>query len=374
MIYLDYSATTKVDEEVLNTYNEVSRNYFFNYNSPYSTREKKLALDSINQMKDILSLDNYDFIMTSSGTESNNLALKGISHFKYKRIVSTRKEHSSIKEVLKLFEDEGFDVIYLDLDENYKVDLNKLKEILDTGVDLVTISAVDSEIGVMEDISSISNLIANYDNTLFHVDATGAVGKIKIDFRNADLITFTGHKFFAPKGCSILAKKEGVNLIPLINGGSSLTPYRSGTVDLPALVSLSKALRLAYNDNDNKYNYVKELNNDLRLFFKDYSFIHINSPSNSIPYILNVSFKGVKIESFINYMFNKGVILSTKSACSSDDSYSEIVYHLTNDMNLAKTSFRISLSYKTSREEINKFKEIFKEAYLYFLKFIDNNN
>ena len=368
MIYLDYSATTPVNEEVLNSFVKACNMYPGNPNSLHKlgVDANHLINSSTEQILNILNIKDYDVIYTSGASESNNLAIKGITD-KYsnrgKHIITTSLEHSSINGPLEYLKEKGFEISYVKLDNNGRVDINNLKEILRDDTILVSINAVNSELGIRQPIEEIGALLNNYPKCYFHVDMTQAIGKIKVDLTNVDLFSFSAHKFYGIKGIGALIKKNKIIIEPIIHGGKSTTIYRSGTPSLPLIVSMSKALRLSYENIDSKINYIKEINNDLKEYFSDYELVRINSNEYSIPHILNISIIGVKPETLLHSLESHNIFVSTKSACSSNNAYSEAVYSVTNDMESAKSSIRISLSYLTTKEEIETFKEAFKECY-----------
>ena len=365
MVYLDYSATTPVDDEVLESFVKVCKNYPGNPNSLH-----KLGVDanhllqaSTEQIKKLLNIDDYDIIYTSGASESNNLALKGICD-KYsnrgKHIITTTLEHSSINEPLEYLKTKGFEVSYVKLDSNGKVDLDELKKIIRDDTILVSINAVNSELGIRQPIEEIGKLLSNYPKCYFHVDMTQAIGKIDIDLSNVDLFSFSSHKFYGIKGVGALIKKSKIIIEPIIHGGKSTTIYRSGTPALPLIVSTAKALRLVLENNN--YEYVKSLNDDLRNFFNNYELVSVNSNTYCIPHILNISIIGTKPETFLHALEQYEIYVSTKSACSTSN-ISSAVYDITKDKDKALSSLRISLSYLTSMEDIKYFKEAFDKCY-----------
>lgn len=367
MVYLDYSATTFVNDEVLDSFIKVTKQYPGNPNSLHKlgVDAKKLIDASTDQIKKILNLKNSEIIYTSGASEANNLALKGIAH-KYsnrgKHIITTKLEHSSIEEPIKYLESIGYEISYAKLDSNGRVDLEYLKSIVRDDTILVSINAVNSELGIIQPIEDIGNILVNYPKCYFHVDMTQAIGKIKVCLDNVDLFSFSAHKFYGIKGIGALIKKEKIIIEPIIHGGKSITNYRSGTPTLELIVSMAKALRLAYRNIDNKYNYVFNLNNELRNFFTKYDKVKINSPKNAIPHILNISLIGTKPETLLHALEQDNIYISTKSACSSSD-ISHSVLEVTHDEMCAKSSIRISLSYLTTEEEINTFKSSFDRCY-----------
>lgn len=367
MVYLDYSATTPVNKEVLDTFNKCSLEYYGNPNSLHKLGidSKNLIDEATNQIKNILKTDK-EVIYTSGSSESNNLVIKGVCS-KYKNrgnhIITSPFEHSSIYGPLNYLMDNGYEVDFVKIDENGIIDLDDLKNLIKDTTILVTIASVNSEIGLLQPIKEIGDIVSEYPKCFFHSDMTQSIGKVDIPIDNVDFISFSSHKFFGLKGIGCLLKKDNIVIEPLIHGGKSTTNYRSGTPALPLIVSLSKALRLIYQDFDNRYNHVLELNNYLKEQLKKYDKVYINSNDKSIPHILNISVIGVKPETMLHALEQNDIFISTQSACSSTNTESKAVLSLTNDIKRAKSSIRISISYLTTKEDINYFLECFKKCY-----------
>ncbi len=359
-IYLDYSATTPVDKEVLDTFTKVNLEYIGNPNSLHKLglESKKLMDASIKQISNILGVLEDEVIFTSGASESNNLAIFGVVN-KYpnrgRHIITTKLEHSSVLEAVKYLETKGYVIDYVKLDKNGLVDLDDLERLLSKDTVLVSICHVNSEIGIKQDINAIGKIIKKYPTTIFHVDGTQAVGKINIDLSNVDLYSLSAHKFYGLKGCGLLIKKDNIEIDPIIHGGKSQTNYRSGTPALSLIVSTAKALRLIYDDLDKKYDYVLELNEYLKNKLKNNTNIIINSNEVCIPHILNISIPGIKPETMLHALEEENIFISTKTACSKDNSDSLSLTALGYDHEISGYSIRISLSYKTTYEEIDRF-------------------
>lgn len=371
MIYLDYSATTPVNEEVLDSFIKTSRNFIGNSNSLHNlgVNSKKLEEQATKQISDILKIDNFDIIYTSGATESNNTAIKGICE-KYKnrgkRIITTNLEHSSIYGPLEYLEEQGFIIEYLKTN-NGVIDLNHLKELLaNNDVLLVTISSVNSETGILQPINEIGKIVKEYPKTFFHVDMTQSIGKINISFDNVDLVSFSAHKFYGIKGIGALLKRKNIIIEPLIHGGKSTTVYRSGTPALPLIVSMAKAIRLSVNSIEENLSKVEQYNNKIKKELSKYNHVHINSNENSIPHILNISVDFVKPETLQHSLEEYDIYVSTQSACSSNNAASRAVYDVTKSEVYASHSIRISLSHLTTEEEINKLLDAFEQIYIKF--------
>ncbi len=368
MIYLDYSNTTPISLDSLDTYVRVSKEYIGSTKSNSGLGKKtQELLDSITkEISNMFNVMEREIIYTSGATESNNMVIKGVCERyknKGKHIIVSSLEHNSIIASATYMQDHGFDVDLVPINEKGLIDIEELKKLIRDDTILVSIVAVDSEIGLTQPVEEIAKLLKDYPNTLFHTDATQAIGKVKINLDNADLVSFSAHKFFGIKGIGVLLKKGNIELKPIISGGNSTTIYRSGTPCLPLIVSLSKALRLSLIDIDNKYNKVKELNNYLKEQLSRYDKVVINSNNNSIPHILNISIKGVKPETMLHALEEYEIYISTKSACSNDKTISDAVYALTNDLELAKSSIRISISSITTKDEIDYFINKFDVCY-----------
>ena len=296
MIYLDYCATTPVDESVLNTFNKVCLDYPGNSNSLHKlgADAHELEVYATDRIKEILKLNNKDIIYTSGASEANNHAIKGIC-FKYKNrgkhIITTYLEHSSIINTMNYMSDLGYVVDYVKLDDDGRVDLDHLKKLITNDTILVSVCMVDSELGIRQPIDAISKILKNYPKCFFHVDCTQALGKINIDFDLMDLVSVSMHKIYGMKGIGMLIKNSSTNILPLIHGGKSSTVYRSGTPALPLIVSSMKAIEIATSDMDNRYKYVDKLNKKIIDKLSEYNDVFINSTKYSISYVINISFK-----------------------------------------------------------------------------------
>ena len=367
MIYLDYSATTPVNKDVLNTFNEVNNKFIGNANSLHKLgiNANNLIESATDQIKDLLNIHDKEIIYTSSSSEAINLAIKGVTS-KYqnrgKHIITTHFEHSSVYGALDYLKTLGYEISYVNSDQNGLVDLDNLKDLIRDDTILVVVNAINSEIGIKQPVEKIGNILNDY-KAFYMVDLTQSIGKVNINLETIDLGIFSSHKIYGLKGIACLFKNKNILLEPLIHGGKSTTIYRSGTPNHPLIASLSKALRLVLENLDEKYNYVKELNNYLKDNLQEFSDVYINSNEYSIPHILNISVVGIKAETIMHALEEEGIYVSTKSACSDSESKSESVYYLTNDEARAKSSIRISISSLTTKEEIDKFLEVFKNKY-----------
>ena len=363
MVYLDYSATSPIDEAVLDTFVKASK-YIGNPNSLHrlGLEAKELIDASSLQIAKILGVKKEEIIYTSGASEANNMVIKGLGNYKGKRVLTTSLEHSSITAPLSYLADNGYEVDMIPLIDGL-VDLKALKNCIDDDTVLISIGAVNSETGVRQPIEEIGKMLKEeYPNVLFHSDITQAVGKIKIDLTNVDMASFAAHKFFGIKGIGALIKKENVRLVPLIHGGKSTTLYRSGTPNTQLIASMAKALRLAYENMDNDIEKITKLNDKLKESFKKYENVFINSTDDSIPHILNISVLGIKPETMLHALEEDDIYISTQSACSTGD-VSQAVMAIVNDNDRASSSLRVSISRKTTEEEIDLFIKCFDKCY-----------
>ena len=368
MIYLDYSATTPVNREVLDSFIKVNTDFIGNGNSLHNLGLKinNLINKATKQIEEVLNLDNKEIIYTSGSSEANNLAIKGIClnyNNRGKHIITTKYEHSSVFSTIDYLKSIGYEVSYLETDENGIVKLDSLKSLIRDDTILVSINAVNSEIGILQPINEIGDYLRNYPKCFYHVDLTQAIGKIKVNFDNIDLASFSAHKIYGLKGIGALIKNKNINLVPLIHGGKSTTIYRSGTPAHPLIVSLAKAVRLSCEQIDEKYEYISRLNKILIDNLSKYEKVFINSNNYCIPHILNISVTGVKAETFMRALEEYNIYVSTKTACSDENAISESVYYLTKDLERAKSSIRISISHLTTEDEINAFIKCFNICY-----------
>ena len=245
MIYLDYAASTPVESEVLDVFCDVSRKYYGNpnVNHDMGNKARELISKSVSNIASNLGVKPEEIIFTSGASESNNLVIKGICERyknKGKHVLISSLEHNSILSSAMVMQEMGFEVELIPINSNGLIDIDALKSMIRDDTILVSVCAVDSEIGLRQPILEIGELLKEYPNCYFHSDASQSVGRVDIDFSNVDLVTITPHKFYGLQGISILIKKEHVSLKPQINGGKSTTIYRSGHLRLLVLLHVIK--------------------------------------------------------------------------------------------------------------------------------------
>jgi cysteine desulfurase len=368
MIYLDYSATTPVTYDVLESYNKATRDYMGNANSLHAlgVKSKVLLNSATKQICELLNINEDELVITSGATESNNTALKGIALAnckKGKHIVVSKLEHPSIYSICEFLESMGFEISYVNNDSEGLIDFEDLKKQVREDTILVSICAVNSELGVRQPLKTLRQIIKKENpNTIFHSDITQAIGKVPVNLHDVDAASMSGHKIFGPKGIGLLYKNEKVKIVPLIHGTGKFNELRSGTPPLPLIVALSKALRIALTDLERKEGLVAKLNEKVCKDLEKYPDIKINKTKYSIPHILSVSLMDIKPETFVHALEEDEVYIGTNTACASGE-LSSSVMAVYGDKVRATTTIRISISHVTTNEEISKFLNLFAINY-----------
>lgn len=368
MIYLDYCANTPADEAVLKCFCDIERKYIGNPNSshPEGTAASEKLSQVTASIADLLHVSKDEIIYTSGASEANNTAIKGIARASRhigKHIISTPLEHASVSGCLTFLQEQGYEIDLLRIERDGKIDLQNLRDLLRKDTILLSVCAVDSELGTIQPIHEIVEILRDFKNCKLHVDATQAISKIAFSFNGIDTASIAPHKFYGLNGSGILFKQKDCAIEPLIHGGGSTTIYRSGTPTLALDAAAETALRTALENLDKRYAVIKRHNETLRNFLLKYPKVRINSPSDAVPHILNLSVKGVKGTAFQEMLSEKGVCVSVKSACSTDSAPSRAVFAVSRDRKNALSSWRISLSHLTTEDDIAKFMDIFDICY-----------
>ena len=364
MIYLDYSANFPTSREVLDYLVDIETRFHGNCVSLH--KEGKRSMEQYkkenSRLLSLFSLDEkeYEAVYTSSASESNNLAIKGLfqSYLGFGRhILVSEFEHSSTNAALGYLR-EGYnaDVQFVKTDSDGKMDLNDLERKIREDTILVCLSIVESEAGAIQDYRKAIEICSRYQNCHLLLDATQAVGKIPLDIRNADMVSFTPHKYGGLIGTGILLKKKDVILTPLIHGGNSVSLYRSSTAPLGLICSGVKATELALEALPEHLKKVRSLQSYLVHELEKDSSVLINS-NLEFPYILNISVKGHKASEIVEKLSEHDICISQKSACSITNTPSKTIMSIYHDRERAMESFRISISYLTEKRELEEFIE-----------------
>ncbi|EKU50223.1 cysteine desulfurase family protein [Staphylococcus massiliensis] len=370
MIYFDNAATTKPNREVLDTFVEVNEHLYFNPNSPHQNGDQtaRLMTQSKAQIKSLLQLnDQTEVIFTSGATESNNMALKGIARHKQafgKTIITSKLEHPSVLEVMRALADEGFNLEFVNVTKEGRIDLEHLESLLTQDVILVSCMHVNNITGQIQPVAQIASMLKQYPKVHFHVDAVQALGKVPLITEGVDTLSVSGHKFNGLKGQGLLITQNYHQLEPIIHGGGQELNLRSGTVNVPSNVAMVKAIRLALENQAELSHTLSELNQAIRDYVSQFRGIVINSDESASPHILNLSFPGVKGEVLVNAFSKRDVMISTTSACSSKhSSLNEVLLAMGIDEKNIEGSIRLSFGSLNTMAELEPFKKAFEEIY-----------
>jgi cysteine desulfurase len=370
MIYFDNSATTKPYEEVVEVFVKVTNNYFGNPSSIHKLggESEKLLFQARKVISSIMQVNEQELIFTSSGTEGNNLAIKGIAmehKSRGKHLITTMIEHPSNLETFKQLEKLGFEVTYLPVNEQGLISLAQLQEAIREDTILVSIIHVNNELGTIQPIAEIGKILNNYPKLHFHVDHVQGIGKVPlaIEKNHIDLLTCSGHKFHGLRGTGFLYKRRGVKLSPILTGGSQEMKLRAGTENVAGVVAMAKALRISMDRYKEKHEQIVALKNWLIKELQEVPGVTINTPiEQSAPHIINLSLIGIKPEVFIHALEKHDIYVSTKSACSSKQTEVSHVLLATNmEEKRAKSAIRLSFSYDNNIQEAKKFMEIMQK-------------
>ncbi len=326
-IYLDNSATTRVLPEVVEEMTPYFTEFYGNSNSLHTvglTANKGVTL-ARNRIANALNADANEIYFTSGGTEANNWALKGIARgnkHKGKHIIVSAIEHHSIIESANTLIDEGFEVDFAPVTEEGFVDVEKLKSLVRPDTILVSVMAVNNEVGSIQPIKEIRKVLNDLNSkAYFHVDAVQALSTMKLDVKDlgVDLLTISSHKVHGPKGVGALFVKRGTKIASFMNGGEQERGLRGGTTNVPAIVGFGKAVEINEQNKDKNVKILEEVSN----YFIDkvkqnIDYIKINSPSHDrSPQIVNISFDLIEGESILLWLNKNNVAVSTGSACAS---------------------------------------------------------
>lgn len=364
MLYLDYAATTPPYNEVIDTVAEVMRTYYGNPSSLHhlGIEAERLLLQAKGVMAGILKVKPNELIMTSGGSESNNLAIKGIA-YQYRgrgnHLITTQIEHPSVLESFKQLEAEGYLVTYLPVDETGCVSVDMLRDALCEDTILVSVMHVNNEVGRIQPIAEIGKELAKHPKVVFHVDAVQGVAKLptRLHESGIDLLSASAHKFRGPRGIGFLYRRENIKLAPLIVGGGQEAGFRSGTENLPSIVSMAKALRMATEHLNNAIEHKYRLRQILTDGIKAIPELILSGSEQSehmAPHIVHFCFPGMKAEVVVHAMEQHGICISTKSACSSDEQKpSDTLLAMGYDRDRANSGLRISFSEGQTEEDMH---------------------
>lgn len=379
MIYFDNSATTQVLPEVLDTYQKVSTQVWGNPSSLHNFGESawNLLEQSRKQVADLLGVHQSEILFTSGGTEGDNWVLKGTAIEKRafgKHLITTAVEHPAIQNSMEQLKQLGYEVTYLPVDDEGRISPDDLRNAIRADTILVSVMAVNNEIGTIQPLKEVAEVLKDYPKIHFHIDAVQGIGKgIQHLIMNdrVDFVTFSGHKFHAPRGIGFIYARQGRKLSPLMSGGGQERNLRSGTENLPAITAMSKALRLLLDKEREAVKREREIKRLVLDHIEQFDNVTIFSKDTDgfAPHILCFAIVGVRGETIVHAFEQQGIYISTTSACSSKKHLASSTLSAMNvPENVSTSAVRISLGDQNTIAEAEKFNQVFDQLYQEFKK------
>lgn len=361
-VYLDNNATTKMDNEVFEAMVPYLTEYYGNASSLhlFGKETNKAMNESRETIAKYLGAEPSEIIFTASGSESDNLAIRGIARAyknRGKHIIASPIEHPAIKNTLKDLEDEGYEVTILHVDKNGMLDVEELKNAIKDETILITVMHANNEVGTFQPIEEIGK-IAKENKIIFHVDAVQTMGKVDIKPKEMgiDLLSFSAHKFYGPKGVAALYWRNGVRFGKVLTGGGQEEKRRPGTSNVPGMVGMAKALEIAYRDMAEEFKKEEELRDYFESeVLKRIPEVVINAKeAKRLPGTSSITFKYLEGESILLSLSYKGIAVSSGSACSSDDlQASHVLLAMGIEPEFAHGTIRFGLGKYNTKEEID---------------------
>ncbi|MGD7007535.1 cysteine desulfurase family protein [Metabacillus sp. 84] len=378
MLYLDNSATTLPYPEVLDSYIQTTRNYFGNPSSLHKlgSDAENLLRQARKQTAGLLEVKEEEIIFTSGGTEANNLAIKGTAFYKRHKgnhIITSAIEHPSVMEAcLQLEKEFGFELTILPVDENGRVSAESMKKELREDTILVSIMHVNNEIGTIQPIEELADILQHFPNVSFHTDHVQGAAKVPLPLSHPgiDLCSMSPHKFRGLKGTGILYRRKGAHLMPILSGGEQESHLRSGTESVAGIAAAAKALKMSFIDYSEHHVRLYETKQELIKRLKEIDGVVMNTPeSQSAPHIIHFSVPGIKSEVLVHRLELKEIYVSTTSACSSKKSApSQTLTAMGKSREEAVSGVRISLDMQSDRSIIHPLYENLQESIQHILK------
>lgn len=366
-VYFDGASTTAVHPDVLQTYKSLLDKYYVNSESLYDEGSEisRMMEKARSAIAGLLGVNSDDIIFTSGSSEANSSAIKGVCFAQpgKRHIVTTNVEHSSIMNAcLQMEHVFGYRVTYLPVDVSGKVSLQQVKDAVTDDTAIVSIMAVNNEVGSINPIDEIANYIKKHTHAYMHVDMTQAIGKVDVDFKNIDLASISAHKLEGLKGSGILVKKVHVPFVPLINGGEQEYGIRGGTSNACVNMVFAKTLRFALENGKKYHDSITTLQQTLLSGLSTIPGVLINQPSDAVNSVVNFSYEKIPSEVMQNALNKKGFMVSARSTCASkSDDPSYVLSAMGYSSKRASSCIRISLTYHNTEEEIASLIESLKE-------------
>ncbi|WP_207941436.1 aminotransferase, class V [Enterococcus sp. DIV2402] len=378
MIYFDNSATTPIFPQALDTYLKTSQRIIGNPSSLHDlgNQANRLLQQARKQIADQLNVSPKEIFFTSGGTEGDNWVLKGTAIEKRdfgNHLIISSIEHPAVSETAAQLKELGFELSIAPVTPEGFVDVAALEKLIRKETILVSVMAVNNEIGSIQPIQEISTVLENYPKIHFHVDAVQAITKVEQNqwfTPRIDFATFSAHKFHGPRGVGFIYWREGRKLAPLMNGGGQESNHRSGTENVPAIVAMARALRLAFEKKVEKPEHVARLKGYLLEALHSYEKVTVFSKEiDFAPHIICFSLKDIRGEVLVHALEEKQIYTSTTSACSSKKHLASSTLHAMNvPSSLATSAIRISLDESNTMAEVEQFLIVFNQLYQKFSK------
>ncbi|WP_026690676.1 cysteine desulfurase family protein [Alteribacter aurantiacus] len=379
MIYFDNSATTRPYKEAVDTFVKATVDFFGNPSSlhPAGKQAERLLVQTRERAAALLRVHPKEVLFTSGGTESNNLAIKGTAYqhqSRGKHLITSEVEHASSYETFKQLEQEGFTVTYLPVSRFGIVHIEDVKKAIRPDTTLVSLIHVNNELGSINPIEVIGKILQEHPKVLFHVDHVQGVGKVPLDLKkaNVDFCSLSSHKFHGLKGSGMLYTRSGTKLSPMFAGGSQEHQLRAGTENVAGATAMVKALRMTQEAAWEKTDHLYRMTEKLIEALKSVDGVYMNTPSERAPHIVNFSVPGLKPEVLVQSYGEKGIYVSTKSACSSKFAEpSRVLLACGFSHERAASGVRVSLSFENTEEEMSTFIDYTKEMIPSLLKVVN---
>lgn len=360
-IYLDNASTTIICEEALQAMSTAMKQYYANAASAHTMGKE--CRDLLEEARDyflstLSPVGNGTVYFTSGGTESDNWALKGICEaHSGKHIITSKIEHNAILNTCAYLEKHGYDISYINVKEDGVVDLNELENAIRPDTILISVMFSNNEIGTIQPVREIGEIARRHD-VLFHTDAVGSYTQIPIDAdaKNIDLLSVSSHKFHGPKGVGFLYVKNGVYLESFMHGGSQESGLRAGTQNLPGIIGMQEAAKIAFASQEKNHKQMSELRTYfINRILEEIPCAKLNgSPQNRLPNNVNISFKGCSAGKLLDLLDQDGIMVSTGSACASE---SRKPSHVLTALGLSEkeieSSLRFSLNESITKEDLD---------------------
>lgn len=375
IVYLDHAATTKIDDTVLKEMLPYLQYNYGNASALYSLgRSSREAVENARkQVASVIGANPNEIYFTSCGSESDNLAIKGIAKANRKfgkHIITSSIEHPAVLETCKTLQSEGFEVSYLPVKENGIIDIEDLRKAIRRDTILISIMTANNEVGTIQPIEEIGR-VARANNIIFHTDSVQAIGSVEINVRkmNIDALSMSGHKFYAPKGVGVLYVRNGVKLLRQQDGGHQEREKRSGTENVAGMVGIGKAIEIA---EKNRLVYVDKLkllrDSYVKSVVSNFSNVFVNGDMEKrLAGNMNISFIGHKGAYLVEELDKRGICTSSGSACSAGLPIpSNVLMNMTHNVQIAESSLRVTFGRENTLDEV--------QYLIYSLNEILNNN